>query len=68
LKWEVGMRNAEGGKKRRWEGIRKSEFGMRKVEKKEGERVRRWEKAGLSNEDCGLRVTEFGRLKVKGKR
>jgi len=41
---EVGSRNAEGGKERRWED----------------RKVRRWEKAGLSDEDWGLRVPEVG--------
>jgi hypothetical protein len=38
--------NAEVGKERRWED----------------RKVRRWEKAGLSDEDCGLSVPELGIL------
>ena len=52
---EVGSRNSEvgRGKKGKWEGGKERRW--------EGEKVRRWEKAGL-------RVPEFGWLKVEGER
>ena len=46
------MWKVEGGKERRWEG----------------KRVRRWEKAGLSNEDYAMRAKSTRMWKVKGSR
>jgi hypothetical protein len=66
LKWEVGMRKWEKRKVGRLEGGRIKVKGERiKVEggkerRWEDRKVRRWEKAGLSDEDWGLRVPEVG--------
>jgi hypothetical protein len=55
---EVGSRNAEGGKKEGSKifGSRKSEVGMWKAEKKEGEKLGRWEgRTGSGKLECGTR-------------
>jgi hypothetical protein len=70
----VGSRNAEVGKKEgekvgRLEGGRIKVKGERimveggKERRWEDRKVRRWEKAGLSDEDWGLRVPEVGMWK-----
>ena len=55
-------------------GIRKSECGSGKAEKKEGERVRRWEGrrksecgSGKENQDCVMRTERTGIPKAEKK-